>query len=128
MKKGKDIYWPLWAESWNEHVERETGVKPVFSAKECKGLKNIRNYFLKQNNKHTGEFNTEDEALNCFKYILSNWHRLDKFKQGNYDTVYMYSNLPSYIKQLQEASKFVQAIQRAEEAKINIGDLIRSRK
>lgn len=93
----KDELWKEWVKSWADHVEAHTSVKPTFSAQEMKGLKNIRKYFLSQTNKITGENNTEDEALYSFQYILTNWNKLDNFKQGLFNTTYIASNLPSYI-------------------------------
>lgn len=93
----KDETWKEWVKVWADHVEAQTSVSPTFSAQEMKGLKAIRAYFRNQTNKVTGEKNTDDEALFAFKYILANWHKLDAFKQGLFNTNYMASNMPSYI-------------------------------
>jgi hypothetical protein len=97
MKKETDIYWQSWVKLWVEHVERQTSVPPPVTGKECKGLKNLRKYFLNLISKETGEKHTEEEALKCFEFILVNWETLSEFRRKNLDVMYVYSHIHEYI-------------------------------
>lgn len=96
-KKEKDEFWARWTKAWDDHVKNQTEAGPVWSGKTTSGLKNIREYFLRQENPRTGQKNSENEALECFVFILSSWNKLDSFKQGKFDTAYMASNISDYI-------------------------------
>lgn len=80
-KKPIDEHWKHWTKAWQDHVILHTGFKPMFKGPTLTGLKDIRAFFLSQVNRKTDVNYTEEEALYCFQYILTNWKRLPKFKQ-----------------------------------------------
>lgn len=103
-KSEPDLNWPLWTESWNDFVLSRTGAPAAFTGADLKGLKNIKKFFLKCSNPKTGMTNTEEEALYCFKYILSNWDRLDKFRK-QFNLMFIYSHISDYLSDLRRGSR-----------------------
>lgn len=111
MRKAKtDEHWKHWVEAWNTFVIERTGMPPPITGKDCMALKNLKKYFLKCDNPHTKEKNTEEEALFCFQFILKNWDRIDKFRQ-QFNLMFMYSHLSDYINDLRKGGGKMQSVE-----------------
>lgn len=104
-KKPIDEHWKHWVEAWHSFVLNRTGMPPPITGKDCKALKDLKKYFLRCPNPKTNEPNTEEEALNCFQFILNHWDRIDKFRQ-QYNLMFIYSHLSDYIADLRKAGKY----------------------
>jgi len=111
MRKEKtDEHWKHWVEAWHTFVYERTGMPPPITGKDCMALKSLKKYFLRCDSPQTGEKNTEDEALNCFKFILKNWDKIDKFRQ-QFNLMFMYSHLSDYINDLRKGGGKMQAVE-----------------
>jgi hypothetical protein len=111
MRKAKiDEHWKHWVESWHTFVHERTGMPPPITGKDCMALKNLKMYFLRCDSPQTGEKNTEEEALNCFQFILKNWDKIDKFRQ-QFNLMFMYSHLSDYINDLRKGGGKMQAVE-----------------
>jgi len=79
----------LWFEFYYNLTD---GLDPKFTATDGKALKQILSYLVSQ-------AKSEEEALDLWKFILSNWKSLDKFTQGKTELTYINSHLNNILTQ-----------------------------
>jgi len=93
--------WNLWVESWVKFYEQKNNsVSPNFGGAQARALKDIKNFLEKNFQKKFPEEDCAAGALDSWKFLLDNHHKLDQWLQGQFDLTVIYKKINDIMSQL----------------------------
>jgi len=87
--------WSEFVQAYMDFHHEQTNSKARIKPTDGKKLKEIIYFVLEQD-----KITNEEEALNAFKYVLNNWHKLSQFLQSQVSLAQIEKNLSEILKQL----------------------------
>lgn len=97
--------WNLWVESWfSFYKEKNNSVSPSFGGSQAKALKDIRIFLEKNFQEKYPDQDCAAGALDTWKHILQNHHKLHAWLQGQFDLTVIHKKINDIINQVMHAS------------------------